>query len=480
MKLEKYVNKVQKRKKIILISISVIVLISVSLLLYKTFAYFTESAEFQVMKGEVDYYGNSDVYYAFYNENNKLEEMPQKDNKDNLVFDYGECDNGASIIWDSESWGPIVKNLSKSKTKCTLYFKEKKSIEICNKYGEDSALCYITKLGDTDYVSMSYDHASANGVLDNNLRYIGTSPNNYIDIGDRDGNGNPILWRIIGVMNNITNLDNGEQQESLIKIIRAESIGDYSWDTSLDTINGGWGVNEWSDSDIMKLLNPNTVYSGTPVIGGSLYWNREKGNCYNGQSEKNKTCDFTSNGLSEEAKKKIAKIRWNTGTNKEPYDNDNSKLTTNYMYESERSNHNGKEICESTKGTYCNDDVERTTTWDGYIGLMYPSDYGYAVGGSARNTCLGKSMASYNSDSCIINDWLKSTSGYLWTITPVLYSGNSNHPFRVDQVGSLGVNGCFFSFGVMPVAYLKSSIRILPSSKSELEYGSKENPFKIG
>ncbi len=36
--------------------------------------------------------------------------MSQKDNEENLVFDHAECDNGASIIWDSETWGPIVKN----------------------------------------------------------------------------------------------------------------------------------------------------------------------------------------------------------------------------------------------------------------------------------------------------------------------------------------------------------------------------------
>ncbi len=37
----------------------------------------------------------------------------------------GECDNGASIEWNSEEWAPLIKNLSKSKTKCTLYFNDK-------------------------------------------------------------------------------------------------------------------------------------------------------------------------------------------------------------------------------------------------------------------------------------------------------------------------------------------------------------------
>ena len=105
MKLEKYEDKNIKRRKVILMSISAIVLISFSFLLYKTFASFTESAEFSIMKGKVDYFGNSDIYFVFYEGDEQLDEMPQKDNAENLVFANGECDNEASIVWDSEAWG---------------------------------------------------------------------------------------------------------------------------------------------------------------------------------------------------------------------------------------------------------------------------------------------------------------------------------------------------------------------------------------
>ncbi len=124
MKLERYQDKSKMKRKVILISISVVVLISVSLLLYKTFASFTESAEFPMMNGKVDYFGNSDVYFAFYNGDDQLEEMPQKNNAENLVFEHAECDNGASIVWNYEQWSPLVKNLSKSKTKCRLFFQK--------------------------------------------------------------------------------------------------------------------------------------------------------------------------------------------------------------------------------------------------------------------------------------------------------------------------------------------------------------------
>ena len=125
MKLEKYEDENNKKSKIILISLGVIVLISVSLILYKTFASFSEEVSFPMMNGKVDYFGNSDVYFAFYNGDKELEEMPSKENSEGLVYIDGECDNGASIIWDNEAWGPMVKNLSKSKTKCTLYFNDK-------------------------------------------------------------------------------------------------------------------------------------------------------------------------------------------------------------------------------------------------------------------------------------------------------------------------------------------------------------------
>ena len=122
MKLEKYVDKSVKRRKAFLISISVIVLISVSLLLYKTFASFTETAEFPMMKGKVDYFGNSDIYFVFYQGDELLEEMPQKDNEEGLIFERGECDNGASIEWNIDEWAPLVKGLNSPKTKCSLYF----------------------------------------------------------------------------------------------------------------------------------------------------------------------------------------------------------------------------------------------------------------------------------------------------------------------------------------------------------------------
>ena len=442
MKLEKYVDKDKKRRKTILISVSVIVLISISFLLYKTFASFTESAEFPIMNGKVDYFGNSDVYFAFYKGNDKLDEMPSKDNSNNLVFDYGECDNGADIIWNNEAWGPMVKNLSKSKTKCTLYFREKPSIEMCKNYGEDSALCYITKLGDSDYENMLYDHASANGVFDNNLRYVGLEPNNYIDIGDRDANGEPILWRIIGVMNNI---DNGSGiKESRIKIIRDESIGNYAWDSK----ENGSNKNDWTTSALMQVLNE------------GAYWNKISGKC---PVKDNQTidCDFSMLGLSDEAKSLISDVIWSLGGHDSVYG-----INAKQLYEKER----GKEVYEGN-----------STEWPGKVGLMYPSDYLYAVSPKLF-ACKNENVENYTSLNCHKNNWLMN-SQIQWTITP--RSSTDYSVFRVnlsfnDSDGNIYFNDTNFrNNSVRPVVYLSTNVKIADNPHSELEYGSKENPFIV-
>ena len=75
-----------------------------------------------------------------------------------------------------------------------------------------------------------------------NIRYYGASPNNYIDIGDRGANDEVILWRIIGVF------------DGKLRIKRDESIGNYAFDSSASNVNNGYGINEWSQADLMKLF----------------------------------------------------------------------------------------------------------------------------------------------------------------------------------------------------------------------------------
>ena len=458
MKPEKYEDKSKKKRKAILISLGVIVLIGVSFLLYKTFASFSESAEFSIMKGKVDYFGISDIYFVFYQGDKELDEMPQKDNEEGLIFDHGICDNGANIEWDYDNWEPFVGNLEFGKTKCELFFKESFATSLikCINNGKDSVTCFKENAS-IDNINLANDNTA-----DNNVRFIGDTPDNYIDIGDRTSAGQPILWRIIGAMNKITSLDNGEQEVSLIKIIRADSIGTYSWDSSDSKSNGGYGINEWSQADVMKLINKKELYLDEPTVGASLYWNRETGKCYTGTTNSNSDCDFTTNGLSENVKEKFAKVRWNTGASQMD--------TTLNMYNTERESATGRE-CSS--GTYCTDTVDRTTTWDGYLTLIYPSDYGYAVGGSVRETCLTKKLNTYNSDNCFSNDWLFDSNSAQWTLTPENNTSSAGKAFKITNKGIMDTSFSNSTGAIRPVGYLKSNIIITGGN------GKIDNPYTI-
>ncbi len=465
------------------------------------------------MEGTVNYEGSGDVFFAFYNGNEQLTEMPKKGA--GLGFERAECSNGASVEWDSISWAPKVLNITKSKTKCTLYFSAN-----ANNYSNIE-----------DIMKSTPDRVAYDDTGNWNLRYV-DSPNNYIDIGDRytgdiyqgyydsstygdhyreystleaceagDGYyyknrcskvhsaGDKILWQIIGVMNNMTiiNEDGSESTgQSLVKIIRVDSLGDWSWDTSENDVNNGYGVNEWSQADIMKLLNPGYEKNksedryGTiqeSYINNSLYWNKASGKCYGGSENYQVTCDFSNNGFSQAAKEKIVKVRWNTGTISNDYSKYKDYLYPKYMYEAERSNHNGKQFCSS--GNYCNDKVERSTTWDGYIGLMYPSDYGYAVGGKVRSECLEITMSKYYASSyyCSRDNWMYPYNmDYSFTITPSSDSSNASAVLGSDS-GNLGALYSYNPEHIYPVAYLKPSVKIKSNSASN--YGSKGNPFII-
>ena len=328
---------------------------------------------------------------------------------------------------------------------------------------EDSANPDIPKTTVTEYITTLAATDTTNLAVDDygNTRYIGKDPNNYVSI---DGD----IWRIIGIMKNVD--DGTGNKEDRVKLIRASSIGSYSWDTSESSVNGGNGVNEWSQADLMKLLNPGYE---SETVGGSLYWNNQSGRCYYSKNNFSESCDFTSTGIKEKLKNMLGNAVWNTGSNGSSYSHDNIK--TAKFYELERSSNTSK-ICSS--GTGCNDTVERTTTWTGKVGLMYPSDYGYATSGGSttdRATCLNTVLDSWDGSSvsdCKNNDWLFNSSDQ-WTISPYMYSSNAVNAFFVSSGGPVNVVYAFPGLGARPVVYLSSNVKI---SGGE---GTSESPFSL-
>ena len=161
--------------------------------------------------------------------------MPQKGEGYVIDQEKTTCNNGASKEFNTDDWSIKVLNMTTSRTKCTLYFREQtfsEAIQSCN----DTAANCLNNNANLNTVELAYDNTT-----DNNLRYVGANPNNYVSFNNE-------LWRIIGVMNNI---DNGTgKKESRIKIIRDEPIGNYSWDYDA---SGNYD-NDWSTSTLMNFI----------------------------------------------------------------------------------------------------------------------------------------------------------------------------------------------------------------------------------
>jgi hypothetical protein len=266
----------------------------------------------------------------------------------------------------------------------------------------------ITDLAKSDTTNLTYDRTS-----DNNLRYIGADPNNYLCFDKNCTNGK---WRVIGVMNNIETKERGTQ--SLVKIIKATSIGVTTWDTN--------NVNDWTTSSLRENLN-----SGD-------WWTKN-------------LADYDN---------LLETVTWNLGGTA------TNALVASSFYNVER-------------GTTVYSDHEKT--WSGKVGLMYPSDYGYATSGGTttdRAACLATTLGSWSStepdvSDCKNNDYLylKSTE---WTLTP--NSNYSHTVFSVYPTGYVyyGYNRVANNYEARPVGYLRSITVILSGN------GTKENPWIVG
>ena len=277
-------------------------------------------------------------------------------------------------------------------------------------------------------------------------RYIGANPNNYVKFNDE-------LWRIIGVFDT----DDGTGKvEKRLKIIRNESIGSYSWDNK-DTSTGAEdnsGKNNWSDARLNYLLNPGHE---SETNGGSLYWNRKSGNCYDGSNNSTTSCDFTSTGLRDSAKSMIGDAKWYLGGTSSFTTSANGLASHFYSYERGTTVYSG-----------------HSTSWIGKVGLMYPSDYGYATsGGSSTNraSCMSKELYNWHSSSysdCKNNDWLLNTSTGQWTMS----SANRSYAVFITYfTGRVYSTYATSVDAVRPVVHLKSTIKVISGS------GTKDSPY---
>lgn len=339
-----------------------------------------------------------EVTIAYYVDEKETNEMPKKGSGYTLSS-KSSCTNGITISFDEKEWSIKVDykgylRNDEKRTKCTLYFEKASTadqIVACGKNGTVAGECLSDTVASDEKQGL-VDESEAK-----NVRYVGVEPSNYVQFNNE-------LWRIIGVMKDVEN--GSGTKETRIKIIREESIGNFRWDS--------YG-NIWEESTVQKILNPGYESDSE---GQSLYWNRKKGICY-GEKE----CDFTQTGLTENAKAMIEEAVWHLGTNGSS--NDYYKIKAEDFYALERGESNLQKCDEDGNCT------SASSTWKGYVGLMYPSDYGYATNVEnfdTRARCLNAIIYSWDAE-CYENNWLFQTGTPQWTITSRYYSSSQDYVF---------------------------------------------------
>ena len=313
---------------------------------------------------------------------------------------------GADGRWLYDDWKLAIENITSDDVTCDIKFET------------------ISKTNLNDYIISLAGTTQGTGqvVNENGYRYEGKNPNNYIFFNNE-------YWRIIGVFDSASH---GVSGQNLVKIIRTDILDGLAWHKS--------GTNDWTTANLNLLLN-------------GAYYNAQDGTssgyCYGYSTTMTAgNCDYTKKGIQLGYRKMVVNVSWYLGG----YSSTSATAEGFYEYERGTTVYSG-----------------RQTSTTGYIGLMYPSDYGYSVLSSscARTTNLD----SYNSATCAGQSWLYG-KGYDWTLTP--YSSHSSYVFNFDINGKLDYNNASRGYGSRPVLYIDASVYKIDGD------GSLENPYIIG
>ncbi len=330
-----------------------------------------------------------------------------------------------------------------------------------------NAVDYLVNLETSDvgksylrYDNMTGWTVSSNGT--GNLRYYGSGTNaddvpNYVSFNNE-------LWRIIGVFE-VYNASTYNYEKAL-KIIRSNALGvdsnlaninsntytSYSWDTSSSSINSGYGINEWSQADLMNELNGD--YLNTSLTSDQ-YW-------YSGYNEESFRAFTYTQRIGAEYQQYMIKARWYLGAY-----NSRSGVSAATLYTYERNNYltlNHGSSC----GTNCNDTVTRTSTWDGKVALPYVSDFGFAAINNGISNCSDDLSISDNCSKTY--NWM-SKQAWQWTLTP--YYENLNAAIVYTWFSSANIAHAGFDISIRPTLYLTTNTLITSGT------GTSSNPYQI-
>lgn len=312
------------------------------------------------------------------------------------------CDN-ADGVWDIDNWKLDIKNIT-GNVSCNVSFTSNPKL-----------------LSNVVNTTSTSGEVSGNGFIykpdEYGVRYKGNNPNNYIWY-------NGELYRIIGktpvcTAVNTDGICSTWNNTGLVKIIRNDSIGGLVYNANTTSSS------TWVGSTIQKNLNEcflGQINSRNDTTCATY--------CYSNYSSFKPVakCDYTQNGIvsSGDYYNMIYDgVYWNIG-----FVGSSPTTTGKTQYEKEKTS-------------------QTSTTLK--IGLMYASDYGYAMNGSSKN------------------NWLF-TKGTEWTMT----ASNYEYPVDVIYDGNFGGRaGAYNGSAVRPVLYLKSNVYVISGD------GSEGNPYKI-
>ncbi len=197
---------------------------------------------------------------------------------------------------------------------------------------------------------------------------------------------------------------------------------------SFNSIGNGSGSNETR----LKIIRDSS-YGSYVAYGSSGYWTSS--------SVKDILNNTFYNSINSTSKNLIANAVWNIGQT-------SGYVTASQFYSYERSG----------------------STWTGIVGLVYPSDYGYATSGgsTSRATCLSTALHKWsNASDCYNNNWLHTSANY-WTM-------NCQNASWVNAYGgNLYLQPPTDTLLIRPVVFLKASVKITGGS------GTSGSPYILG
>ena len=293
---------------------------------------------------------------------------------------------------------------------------------------------------DTVFAANNTDIFSENG-----LRYEGADPNNYICLDNKTSGAcadSSLLFRIIGLFDEDTSAD-GTTSAGTKKLLKVIDTNNYGGTSGIYWNSGG--TNNWSNASLKTELNGTYL---TTLLG-------------------------TSN-VNSKLNTAIVSAKWHLGG----ASTDNYQtLTAEGIYRQERN----------TSAIYSGNPASIYAK----VGLMYPSDYGYAtVGGSTTNkaNCRAKELYNWDSSSysdCKNNDWVYKSQSISWganknewLLSP--YSSSSTYAAYLYSTGFVSLYGNRnvdnLKLAVRPTFYLDSSILKIVGTGD----GTKDNAYRVG